>query len=88
MLVRITEVHKGDIIIEDQGEITVRKIEHEACSSKGTHVNDRGCYDRYAKVNIKVGRAKSRHFTDTDLAEQYFEDQMFDDWSREINAWF
>jgi hypothetical protein len=67
---RITLVRKGDTIIDGQDKIKVDKIEHGACSSFGTHVNNRFCYDRFTQVQVREGkRAKPRDFEE-DLEEE------------------
>lgn len=83
MIVNITEVRKGDIIVEGRDQTKVDHIQHSACSSFGTHVNHRECYERGAKVSIKVAdRATAQHFEESglgDLEEDYLENQMFDE---------
>jgi hypothetical protein len=54
----ITEVIEGDTIIEGSTRIEVKRIEHNACSTKATHVNDRYCYDRSSEVVVKPGKPK------------------------------
>jgi hypothetical protein len=48
----------GESIVEweNRRRITtkIRKIVHNACSSRGTHVNDRYCYERNAIVTLTV----------------------------------
>jgi hypothetical protein len=59
MRVSITAVQKGDTIIDGRDRIEVSRIEHNACSSKGTHVNRRICYDRTDVVDIRPGKAEA-----------------------------
>ena len=67
---RITSVRKGDTIIDGHDKIKVDQIEHNACSSFGTHVNNRFCYDRYTQVQVREGkRAKSRSFEESGLGD-------------------
>jgi hypothetical protein len=57
MLIDISQVRKGDTIVDGRSETEVKRIKHDACSSFGTHVNDRECYERGSKVRIKPGKA-------------------------------
>lgn len=69
MYISITEVRKGDIIVDGRSETEVKRIKHDACSSFGTHVNDRECYERTAKVRIKPGKVESKSFEESGLGD-------------------
>lgn len=58
MIIAIEEVRNGDVIVEGRDETKVSKHEVAACSSKGTHVNGRYCYDRGQLVQVKRGARK------------------------------
>ena len=49
----IEDVLKGEIIVEGRDEIRVDKVEPFACSTWGTHINGRYCYDRGWIVRTK-----------------------------------
>jgi hypothetical protein len=49
----IEKVSKGEIIVEGRNEIKVDKVEPYCCSSLGTHINSRYCYDRGSVVRTK-----------------------------------
>lgn len=55
----IQKVVKGDIIVErvnGKNRMTpVTKVEFNACSSKGVHINRNACYDFNAVVNLVDG---------------------------------
>lgn len=55
----IQRITKGDIIVERVGAknkmIPVRKVEFNACSSMGVHVNTNMCYDYNAVVQLADG---------------------------------
>lgn len=57
----IQVVYKGDIIVErvngKNRMIPVRKVEFDACSSKGVHINTSMCYDYNAVVELVDGEA-------------------------------
>ena len=70
MFVSITQVRKGDVILEGRDRTEVKKIEHNACSSFGTHINDRECWDRHTRVQIKPAtHAESKHFEESGLGD-------------------
>jgi len=69
MRVSITAVQKGDIIIDGRDRIEVNRIEHNACSSRGTHVNRRYCYNQTDSVDIRPGKAESKHFEESGLGD-------------------
>lgn len=52
----VQRITKGDIIVErvngKNKMIPVRKVEFNACSSKGVHVNTNMCYDYNAVVQL------------------------------------
>lgn len=53
------ELEKFDVIVEyHSGKkptlIPVEEIEHSACSSRGTHVNKKSCYDARALVWVRT----------------------------------
>lgn len=55
--ITIEQVVKGDVILEQGGKkkIEVKKVRTYACSSLGTHINDRFCYERGTEVKIERG---------------------------------
>lgn len=53
MFIAIEEVRRGDIIVEGRDETKVTKVEPFYCSSNGTHINNRSCYDRGSIVKVK-----------------------------------
>jgi len=73
MLIDISQVRKGDTIVDGRSETEVKRIKHDACSSFGTHVNDRECYERGSKVRIKPGKADAS-FEESGLGD------LEDDW--------
>lgn len=52
----VQNITKGDIIVErisgKNRMIPIRKVEFNACSSKGVHVNTSMCYDHNAVVQL------------------------------------
>jgi hypothetical protein len=56
----IEKVSKGEIILDGRSEIKVEKIEPYCCSSLGTHINNRYCYDRGSMVRTKNGVAPDK----------------------------
>lgn len=54
----INNVKPGDIIKERGGKgIEVKKVQLNACSSRGVHINDKFCWDSGAPVVLaKVGK--------------------------------
>lgn len=49
----ITEVKPGDVIKEGHGKsIEVKQVENNACSSRGTHINNKYCYEPTAHVTV------------------------------------
>jgi hypothetical protein len=56
----IEKVSKGEIILDGRSEIKVEKIEPSCCSSFGTHINNRYCYDRGSVVRTKGGVAPEK----------------------------
>lgn len=56
----IEKVLRGEVIVEGRTEIKVDKVEPHACSSLGTHINDRYCYDRGMIVRTKDEKPKSK----------------------------
>ncbi len=57
----IQTIRKGDVIIERRNGkdvmIPVRKVEFNACSTRGVHVNTNMCYDFNAVVHVVEGEA-------------------------------
>lgn len=57
----IQKVVKGDVIVErvagKKRMISVTKVEFNACSSRGVHVNRNSCYDFNAMVDLVPGEA-------------------------------
>ena len=49
----ITDVREGDQIVEGRKSLEVREVEHSACSSRGTHINGRMCYDQISMVKVQ-----------------------------------
>lgn len=68
MIITIEQVQKNDVILEQGGKkkTEVKKVVHSACSSFGTHINDRFCYERGSEVSVERG-AKVEEVTDDDL---------------------
>lgn len=89
MLININEVRKGDTILDGRDRIEVKKVEIECCSSFGTHINGRVCYERGSKVNVKPAQhAESKHFEESglgDLREDYDYEADLAKWSKKID---
>lgn len=68
MFIAIEAVQIGDVIVEGRDKTTVGKLDLWACSSKGTHINSRFCYDRGTLVNVQRG-AKSQSIEETGLGD-------------------
>jgi hypothetical protein len=49
----IEKVRKGEIILDGRTEIKVDLVEPYYCSSRGTHINRRYCYDQGSMVRTK-----------------------------------
>lgn len=81
MFVNINEVRAGDTILDGRDRIEVKKVEVACCSSFGTHINDRICYERGMTVRINPrDRATSKRFEESgvgDLAEDYDDHIIF-----------
>lgn len=76
MFIKITQVKKGDTIVDGRDKVEVTRVENDACSSLGTHINRRYCYDRSAYVEVRAAQknARSEDFTESgvgDLEEDY-----------------
>lgn len=53
MITTINNVNRGDIIKSSGGKgIEVKKVELNACSSRGVHINDKYCWDSEAPVSV------------------------------------
>jgi hypothetical protein len=69
MLVSITEVVPGDILVEGRTRIKVDEIEHKACSSRGSHVNGKYCYNRTDVVEVIKSKRKVRTIEAVEILE-------------------
>jgi hypothetical protein len=69
MQVSITEVVPGDILVEGRTRIKVDKIEHRACSSRGSHVNGKYCYNRTDVVEVIKSKRKVRTIEAVEILE-------------------
>jgi hypothetical protein len=78
VLISIEEVRKGDIIVDGRSETEVKRIKHDACSSFGTHINNRECWPRGSKVRIKPGKAESQTFEESGLGD------LEEDWKQDL----
>lgn len=90
--VSILDIVKGDVIVEGSGrnrrETKVRKIEHGACSTRGTHVNGNECYESIALVNVLAEKQKEEDllwFSDEEMTiyteavnRRRFQDEYYD----------
>lgn len=55
----ISEVKPGDTIKERGKGIEVTKIERNACSSRGVHINGKYCYESGAQVSVTRPRTEA-----------------------------
>ena len=81
----IEKVQRGEIILDGRSEIKVEKVEPFACSSLGTHINSRYCYDRGMEVRTKGEPTREESGLgdlEDDLLKGIF--QMFDEVSKVI----
>ena len=70
-------VEEGDIIVEGKAKIAVRRVERNACSKKGVHINDNACYDNTAHVVVIQGERE----LPSDVVEETHDEGNFDaDW--------
>lgn len=65
MYTSISNARTGDTIVEGRSRIEIRKIEHNACSTRGTHVNRSMCYDRGSMVHLEVGSVTTEEDEDS-----------------------
>lgn len=65
----INDVKRGDVIKASGGKgIEVKKVDLNACSSRGVHINDKFCWDSGSHVELSR-QGKGEESTDEELIE-------------------
>lgn len=65
----IETVQVGDVIVEGRDQTVITKVEVDACSSRGTHINNKYCYDRGSFVQLKRRASPNKD----EVFEEYFD---------------